>query len=335
MRNIHLLVWIVFGMLFFIQCNQTKTITNEHTSIGKKNEISIVVETELWNSSIGDSIRKQVLKSSFAFLETEPCFDLVHYTPRLFKEEAKKSRNILYISSDTSIDTFEYKKNKYASPQNYFLISATSTEKLNELISKNADSIIKVYKETEIEQEKHSLKDRGVHSQKNFETLFGINMTLPLDYHLAMYSEEPFLWYQKTLPSGDVNIIIYEVSFLDLKNNQSIEEIFLQAHDSIGKNFVRGVKENTYLKTSELIKIKKSTYDEDILDVYRIRGTWQMENDILKGMFISYVFRDDYYNRFLIVEGIINAPNKPHRDFVIEMDAIFQSVDFYKSNMPF
>lgn len=331
MKKTNQIILFIIIISFLSSCKETTQVKKENDSEGKKNEISIVIENELWNSAIGDSIRKQILKSPLDYIETESSFDLKQYSPRIFKEEGRKSRNIIYFSK--GIDTFQYTRDKYAAPQNLFTISASTTKKIVESINKHADSIINTVKKTEKIEEKQKLKKKPLHLQKNFETLFGINMQLPLEYQLSMYSDEPFLWYQKTIPSGDLNIVIFEIPYKALSKSDKIADVFVKAQDSVGKNFIQGIKENTYLQTQQILKIKEHTYEEAILEVYKIRGLWKMKNDILKGMFISYMFKDDYYSRFLIVSGIINTPNKPHRDVIIEIDAIFQTVDFYQTHL--
>ena len=62
--------------------------------------------------------------------------------------------------------------------------------------------------------------------------------------------------------------------------------------------------------------------------VYKITGNWETANDFLKGPFVCYAIRDDYYKRYLFIEGYVNNPFKNKRDQLLEIEAIIKTINF-------
>ena len=102
----------------------------------------------------------------------------------------------------------------------------------------------------------------------------------------------------------------------------------LQARNYIGKEFLHTAKDSGYIVTdpAKNVTITKEKMQE--LPVYRIVGSWETVNDYLKGPFVCYAIRDDYYKRYLFIEGYINNPFKNKRDQLLEIEAIIKTINF-------
>ena len=329
----HLLVCFISLFILFSCQEQKVSVSKLNESFGARNEVAIVIEDSLWNNWVGDSIRKFIVRQADNRLVNEPMFDIVQYSPKIFSAKAKLSRNILAISIDEK-NTFSWQKSVYASPQNVFYVNATDSKEIVTYVKKYADSIVNNIRLSELNEEQHYINRIPTHSDSLFKALIGSTIQIPLYYQLAMYTEEPFLWYQKALPSGDVNLTFYEfpIEYIEREGGTVIEHI-LQAKDSVAKNYIKGAKSFSYLMIDSSFTPMIEKRDYQNIPYYHIQGKWKMMNDFVYGPYILYVFKDDYYKRYLFVEGFINDTNKPKRDHLMELEAIMQSINFYEDNL--
>jgi hypothetical protein len=130
MNKTFLAVQFFFYVLFF-SC--TKRSDALPYSTGKLNTISVLIDDQLWNGEIGDSIRNKFASPIIGFPEEEPLFSINQYPLKLLEGFATNSRAILIIKKESK-NKFEIKKNQYAIPQNVFHISGkTVTEIVQKL----------------------------------------------------------------------------------------------------------------------------------------------------------------------------------------------------------
>lgn len=329
----HILVSFVFICTFWSCQKEKVTISKLKTSIGERNELALVIEDSLWNGWVGDSIRKHIARPVDGLRKNEPMFDIIQFSPKIFNQKAKTYRNIVEFRLQ-SRDTFKLDKSMYASPQNYFSIEATSQQDLIHILQHYSDSIVHVLYQSELNEEQHYINRLQIHNDTLFKSLIGSTIKIPMYYHLAKYTIDPFMWYQKNLSSGDVNLVLYEfpIAYIE-RNGGSVEEHLLLAKDSIGKHFIKGAKSFSYLKIDQDVPPKIRPFIKDDMQVYEIKGSWKMENDFVYGPYICYVYRDEYYERYLFVEGFINDPYKLNRDHLMELEAIIQSINFYENDL--
>ena len=62
------------------------------------------------------------------------------------------------------------------------------------------------------------------------------------------------------------------------------------------------------------------------------RGLWKMENDFMGGPFVNYTIWDEDGNRTVVVDGFVYAPGKDKRNYVMELEAIIQSLRFVQND---
>lgn len=321
------------GVLFLLIACEKKEVVQIgklEASTGFRNEITLVIEDSLWSGAVGDSIRKKLAAPLLGLSKDEPQFDLVQYNPLIFSSKARKSRNIILFSTNES-HQFNLERSLYATPQNMFFLREKTEKDLIKQFNKNADSIIGVIKNMEWNEQQHDIS-RTLHlNTSNVKDLFAFTITIPASYHLMKQSDEHFIWYQRSLDTGDVNLAIYEVPFEQIDHGKgTFQNRLLMARDSVTQLYIKGNKPNSYL-------ISDRTYIpyffEDALQDFpalEIRGNWEMENDFMTGPYISYVVKDEYYRRYLFIDGFVNNPFKAKRDILMEIEAIIKTANFYE-----
>lgn len=327
------LLYVFAGLFFMLSCTKKEKapVNNLNSSFGSRNEVVLVIEDSLWIGTIGDSIRAKLAKPIVGITDQEPIFDLVQLDPKIFTKKAKTARNIVLFSTQTAHE-FILEKSLNATPQNFFFIRAKTNDDLIKLFNSNADSIISVFKSSEMNEEMHKVVRSSKLNYKELKELFGCTLKIPDSYHLQMENESPFLWYQKDLSSGNVNLVLYEFPINEIETNEfTLENRLIEAKNVIGKSFLKTAKDSAYFIVSPQFTpiIKKKTIQN--LPAYQIIGAWETVNDYLKGPFVCYAIRDDYYNRYLFIEGFVNNPFKNKRDQLLEIEAIINTLNFNES----
>lgn len=299
-------------------------------STGDRNQVVLVIEDSLWNGFLGDSIRNKLAAPIVGLPQNESMFDLVQYSPSIFAGEMRKHRNVLQFSTHENAQFF-LKKSLYATPQNFFFFKDKTAESLAKKFYMHSDSILKILYHTEKNEELHRLKTQKHLNTDNIKELFACTITIPSEYKLMKESSNHFVWYQRESYSGDVNLVIYEVPINQVENSKgNLQQKFTRARDSVTSMFIKGNKPNSYLQTDSLQKwiIYKNAVQN--FSAYQIRGNWIMKNDFMTGPFVSQVIRDDYYQRYLFIEGFVNNPFKPKRNILLELIAIINTTNFYE-----
>ena len=153
-----------------------------------------------------------------------------------------------------------------------------------------------------------------------------MTIKVPNTYEIKENRKNEVVWFQKDLPSGDVNLLIYEVAIPDhhLNIEQNIDEI-LEMRDVIIEQYVYGNQPDSYIYTDYNFVPVVYNRQQKNLPAIEIRGKWAMENDFMTGPFISLVIKDDYYGRYLFLDGFVNNSFQSKRNPLIELEAIMKS----------
>ncbi len=318
-----------FSLFLLFSCKQNEGDKNAvlTESNGMINNVSIIIDENLWNGEIGDSIRKKFAAPVDGLLNEEPMFNLNQYPTKIFDGIVRKSRNIVIVQkSDKS--GYSYKKNEFAKPQSVFYIVGKNQEEILAGLEKRANEIIKSIKDSEIEENQVRLKKAAV-DDKKIKDRFGIGLTIGHGYKYDMVHDK-FLWIRKEFTTGYNSILIYEVPINTIENDSNVVNNVVKMRDSIGKQFIHGTLKDTWMVTEEAY----SPYFFDIKvagrKTFETKGNWYLKNDFMAGPFINYAIKDEKNNRYLILEGFTFNPSKVKRDLVFELEAIIKSVKFIK-----
>ncbi len=321
---------LTFIALSFLSCKETskedaQAILSE--SNGKINNVSIIIDDNLWNGEIGDSIRKKFAAPVDGLPQEEPLFTLNQYPTKVFEGFVRKSRNIIVVKKGKEA-AFVSNTNKFAKPQNIFFISGTDTEDVLNILEEKSAEIIKTIKASEIIENQIRMK-KSLVSDEQLQKMFGISLQIGFGYKYDMVKDK-FVWLRKEFTSGYNSILVYQVPIDKVENGGDIITNITAMRDEIGKANIHGTLPNTWM-------ITEAAYAPYLFDVtvagkktYLTKGTWELKNDFMAGPFVNYAIKDTKNNRYLILEGFTYNPSKSKRDLVFELEAIIQSVQFLK-----
>jgi hypothetical protein len=290
---------------------------------GKINSISVIVDDQLWNGEVGDSIRNKFASPVIGLPQEEPLFTINQYPVKLMEGFMTDNRNIIVVKKSKK-NKFVVKKDQYAFPQNVFHITGKTAADILTIIENNTPQIIKSIRKTEIDEiqrlNKKALLDAKVVSNK-----FHISIDIPFSYKYMVQGDN-FIWLKKEVVSGNTSLLIYQVSLKSITNDNNVFSNIIKMRDSIGKEYIHGKELDTDMITEEAYAPYFFKIKLDGKLAYETKGTWELKNDFMSGPFINYAIIDEKNERVLILEGFCYSPSKEKRDMMLELEAVIKSV---------
>ena len=313
-KKIYILV-----VLFFFSCDQTTTSYKPKSS-GNIHTVSVVVEDKVWKSKLGDNLR-DVFASEFEGLpQQEPLFTLVHIPPKVFKDFAREGRNIIKISLNT-VDTAYIEKNKYASPQLVLNVEGRNSKAITKQLNKISSKAILAFRNNEVMEKQRRIR-KSVLKTEEFKAL-GVSLTLPSAYSLFKKDNQNKLWFQRETKKGSVNFLTYTLPIIT--QPITLEKV-IKIRDSIGKEFIPGRNEGSYVITEKAYKPYFNKIKIKNLTAFKTKGTWEVVNDYMAGPFLNIMVEDIKNQRFIVFEGFVFSPSDRKREYMIELEAIIESL---------
>jgi len=314
-------------LIFFLSSCQSPVSNYKPKSSGNINTVTVVIENSLWKGFVGDNIRESFASEFFGLPQQEPVFSLKQIPPGTFSGFTRESRNIILIQKREK-DTFFLEKNKYAHPQVFVNFSGRSNKKIIQNIINNKSKIISEIKKNEIKEKQKRIRISSL-KKTNLRDLLSIDLRMPSAYEIYKQEEGKIIWFQRDTDKGTVNVLAYELN-KDSTWDYSLNEI-IKTRDSIGKFFIPGRNEDSYMITEEAYEPYLKKIKINRLESIETRGTWEVKNDFMAGPFLNYMIKDTINNRTLVLEGFVFSPSSKKRNLIFELEAIFRSLKIYKS----
>ena len=324
--NKNLFLFLSFLSLLFFSCKKQEDILPRKAT-GKINTISVIIDNQLWNGEVGDSIRNKFASPVIGLPEEEPLFTINQYPAKLMEGFMTDSRTIIVIKKE-NINQFVIKKNQYASPQNVFHITGKTSADILEIIEKNAPKIIQIIKETEI-TENQRINGLSLLDTKVITNTFNISINVPTGYMYVLKNNN-FIWLKKEIVSGNTSILIYQVPMSTIKKNSNIIASIIKMRDSIGDLYVRGTELDSHMITEDGYAPYHFNTKINGKETYETKGTWELKNDFMSGPFLNYAIIDEEHDRILVLEGFCYSPSKEERDLMHELESIIKSIVILK-----
>ena len=314
--------FILIAALLFISCNDgTKIVL---ASSGNLNEISIVVEDQLWEGSIGKALTNILSKPIYGLPQQEPLFKLRQIPPRVFSGFVTKSRTIIIIENNKQKHT-RLLLNKYASPQTVIVVSGMTSREIIEELKKHSKKIINKIKEAEIKEKQRRIR-KSLSISQALDSIFKIKLDYPSIYRVAAVDRN-FVWLRKDTKSGSVNLSVFQTP---LKTNRLNTEKIIIIRDSVSKQKIPGPTKETYMSTETQYKpvlVPTKIRKHKGLEV---RGLWEVKKQFMGGPFINFSVVDSINNRILFFDGFVYSPGTKKASYIFEIEAIIKSLKILK-----
>ena len=308
-------------VLILVSCD--KEVKNfKPQSSGRINSISVIIDKPSWDGKIGDAIRDKYASEFIGLPQVEEAFTLNYIPYEAFKGFGRTARNVIYINKKKQ-DKPRMIRDRYARPQLFLEVSGLDNESIIQGILSSFEFSSAQFQNGEITENKNRilnslLKDTGLDS---------LNISLKIPSAYSVFKNEPeTVWLQKPLKNGTSNLIIKDLnsSVSDFEKINLNDVVSLR--DSIGKEFIPGRVENSYMITEKEYLPYISYQTVNGFEAIETRGTWEVKGDYMGGPFINYIIKDTLNNSLLYVEGFVFSPSQRKRDKMIELEAVIKSM---------
>tara|TARA_R110002049_G_scaffold59518_2_gene160910 strand:- start:614 stop:1588 length:975 start_codon:yes stop_codon:yes gene_type:complete len=317
-------LYFAFLTLFiFISCNETGKRDTSYLpkSLGNINTLQVITENDLWNGTVGETIREYFAAPTYGLPQDEPLFSMNQMPPSTYTGFARKYRLFLYVTLGNE-DKVSIAENPYAKPQTGAIITSTTKEGLIKLINENQKRIIDTFKASEI-KERQRRTSVSLMKLDSLPNDLGVKLKIPSAYHVAKATKD-FYWIRKELKSGSTNIIVYEVPMDMIGKDTSVVGDIITIRDSIGGKQLPVEDDGQFITEEAYAPYLFETLIDNKF-AYETKGTWEVKNEYMAGPFVNYAIRDETNNRYLILEGFTHAPSVEKRDLQFELEAILKS----------
>ena len=325
MNKAHFL--FLFISFLFFSCEKKNDNLPRKTT-GKINTISVIIDDQLWNGEVGDSIRNKFASPVIGLPQEEPLFTINQYPIKLLEGFMTDNRTIIVVKKGVE-NNFEIKKNQYASPQNVFHIFGKTGTDIIKILEKNAAKMIQLIKQMEI-AESQRINSQSLLNPKVIANKFHISLKIPSTYAYVLHKSK-FMWLKKEIIGGNTSLLIYEVPISSIKKNSNLITSIIKMRDSIGDLYISGTEPKSNMITEEAYAPYLFKITLDGKKTYETKGTWELKNDFMAGPFINYAIVDKENDRILVLEGFCYAPSKEKRDLMHELESIIKSVIVLKN----
>ena len=296
-------------------------------SSGNINNLQVIIDSELWLSRIGDELREVFSAEVVGLPQQEPLFSIRQMPPVVFTGFATKNRTILKIEMGNEA-SISFNNNIYAQPQKVITISGKTKDDIMKLVSENSSRILETFKGIEI-YEKQRLIKKSLYNTKEIQENLGLNINFPTAYRVTKTiatKEDKFYWMKRDIPTGYVNILLYELPLKSINRDSSLITQVIKIRDSIGKKYIGGPIDGSYMITENAYT---PFHNETILDnkpTLETKGMWDVKNAVMAGPFVNFAIEDKINNRWIIAEGFVYAPSVEKRNYMFELEAIIKSI---------
>ena len=293
-------------------------------SSGNINNLSVILEQELWRGEIGEAIRTNFAAPVDGLPQEEPLFTLRQMPPESFSGFMRKSRIFLKIEKGKPAD-IQIARDPYAEPQVGIFVTGETNEEIINLINENTERITKVFKETELKEQQRRI-GKSLMDDSRIEEELGVSLDFPDAYRYAK-DEDGFFWIRKDIPNGSMEIFVYEVPMNTFESDTNVVANIIEMRDSIGETHIPGPTEGTHMITEAAYAPYLFNSEVDGKFAYETKGTWEVQGAFMGGPFINYAVRDEKNDRYVILEGSTFRPSAAKRDNMFELEAILKSAE--------
>ena len=142
--------FFLFFVFLFIGCKDSLK-KNDVNFSGKLNTISVIIDDDLWNGEVGDSLRNKFASPVLGLPQEEPLFSLNQYPVKLLEGFKSNSKNVIIIKKIAKSE-FKIEQSSPSNPQNIVHFSGKSVQELLDSIQVHSSDIIKSIKISEIQR---------------------------------------------------------------------------------------------------------------------------------------------------------------------------------------
>lgn len=298
-----------------------------NTSQGAPYEVLVVCKNNLWEGSVGDTLRSILRQPVPTNNQYEPLYDVLRVAPDNFKNLLERHRNVLKLLVDPTVENtgIGVQYNVTAKPQIMILAQAPTEEALTALLAENGENLVQVLESAERDRTIAFGTKYGVADlEKIIYEKFGVKMHIPKGYTLRNATDD-FLWASYEFPTASQGFFIYTYPY------EGAKSLSLKALTAARNKFaakIPGPSDGSYMTTlGEYEPDYKMMRIEGRLWV-EMRGLWDVANDFMGGPFVSFTTVDTATNRVFTLDCYVYSPKLGKRNFLRPLEHLVYMVEF-------
>lgn len=293
-------------------------------SNGNLNSISIVVDNDLWDGSVGESIRGIFAAPLTGLPVDEPMFKLRQIPPQVFDGFATRSRIILKIEKGNLKPTTKITNNTFAKPQTIAVVGGKTNKDIIAQLKANKAKIIDAFNKEEVKEKQRRINLSLLKDEK-METQLGFTINIPSAYRISKSSDD-FYWIRKNLSNAKtIELMVYEIPIDSISKSDSTIVDIIKLRDHITKTQIPG-EDGIYMKIEDAFAPSMFTTIIDNKPAYEVRGLWETMGFKMGGPFIMYLIEDKVNKRYLVADGYVYAPSLKKGEYIFELESIIKSI---------
>jgi len=320
-------LYAVLFCVLLLACNEQKEGDNKiylPSSNGNLNSISVVVDNQLWEGSVGESVRGVFAASLNGLPVPEPLFSMRQIPPQVFDGFAARSRIVLKIEKVNIEATTKIVNEAFANPQIIAIIRGKSDKDIIAQLEENRDKIIDAFNKEEVKEKQRRI-NLSLLKIEDLEKKLRFTVNMPSAYALGK-STDDFFWFRKGLTkTKTIDIMFYEIPLDSISTGDSTIVDIVKIRNRITKSKIPG-EDGIYMAVEDAYAPALFNTIIDNKPTYEVRGVWEMKGYTGAGPFITYAIEDKINNRYLVADGYVYAPSLEKRDYVFELEAIIKSI---------
>lgn len=320
-------LYSVLFCLLLLACGDKKEDNTIYlpASNGNLNSISVVVDNQLWEGSVGESIREIFAAPLNGLPVPEPMYKLRQIPPQVFDGFATRSRTVLKIEKGTTEATTKIANEAFAKPQTVAVVGGKTNQDIIAQLKANKDKIMDAFNKEEVKEKQRRI-NLSLLKDEDMESKLGFTINIPSAYKIFKPSGDDFFWIRKNLTnSKTIELLIYEVPLTSISKGDSTIVDIIKMRNGITKTKIPG-EDGIYMEVQEDYAPALFNTIIDNKPAYEVRGIWTLQGYTGAGPFITYLIEDKINNRYLVGDGYVYAPSLDKRDYVFELESMIKSI---------
>ena len=294
---------------------------------GNSGDVLVVLDKADWEGAIGGELRSFLGCDCPYLAMPEPLFNLKGIQPSEFKDTYRKFRNILLyeITPDIENAGISTTKSEWARTQCKVTVKAHDSGEALSLTRSNFQTIIDIFEKAE--------RDRLIQNTAEFEAKsvtramkdrFNGSPHFPDGFKVLKEEERDdltFAWVANDKDNWSMIVFMYKFPYVG-EEQLTLDEI-ARRRTEIGRNFVPGPVDNSWMVTSFLYGAREIEIGGR--SVTQVRGHWGMENYYMGGPFVSHTFLSRDSSEVIVLDAMVYGPRYDKLPFVRQLEAILYS----------
>ena len=298
------------------------------SSSGKTQEMILAADRGLYTGATKELIDSIFRAPQAGLPQPEPRFSVVTIPVSSLENTQmfQMHRNIVLCDiNEGNPDKLYIHHDKWASPQVFVDIAASSEASLCDLLRRYSDRIINELYAAEYRRMAGVFyRDRNVDLMKRVEKKFGFTLNVPQEFTIAK-DDDGFVWLMKRTKDFDLNVLVHVEPYRDEQQFSTVK--ILNRLDTTMRRNVPGPAEGSYMGTERRVDILTNVVDfEGAKYAIESRGQWRLFGDFMGGPFVNYTLLSPDGIQLVELTGFVYCPRFDKRDYLMQVDGICRSL---------